>query len=157
MFSPFIQLVNMLLFYLILCEISNNFAAEKVLLHLICNRPVFYLFKNLSLLLSLTFICVYSPSKQTFPSINAPRVIIYRSVSTHFGCSSWDRRSVIANFIPTVDDSTPIDSPCSVVHGQFLDRLGFFFPRTRFIYFLSLLVNNCHNNNFPPFRLHYKT
>lgn len=47
MFSPFIQLVNMLSFYLTLCEISNNFAVEKELLHLICNRPVFISLKIL--------------------------------------------------------------------------------------------------------------
>lgn len=77
------------------------------------------------------------PVKTDFPSINAHPVIIYRSVSTHFVCSSWDRRSVMANFIPTVDDSTPIDSPCSVEHGQFLDRLGIFFSTDTF-YLLSV-------------------
>lgn len=56
---------------------------------------------------------------------------------THFVCSSWDRQSVMANFIPTVDDSTPIDSPCSVEHGQFLDRLGIFFSTDTF-YLLSV-------------------
>lgn len=58
-------------------------------------------------------------------------------IYSYFVCSSWDRRSVMANFIPTVDDSTPIDSPCSVEHGQFLDRLGIFFSTDTF-YLLSV-------------------
>lgn len=57
-----------------------------------------------------------------------------------------------------LDTSTPSHSPTSELNGHvFCIVWEVFSPWTRFIYFLSLLVNDCHNNHFPPSQLYYKT